>query len=128
MIKPLALIIEDDPDLCRIFAEAVASADYETELIYDGRSALQRLEQTIPDLVVLDMHLPLVSGEQVLQHIRTTPRLAKIRVVIATADSGATIGRPGEQADIIFIKPIRFKQLQHLAERLRPAKTGPLTE
>lgn len=120
MSKPLALIIEDDRDLGTIFEEAMQAADYETEVIRDGLEALQRLKAITPYLVLLDMHLPGVDGVEILTQIRADARLRDVKVVITTADPGMTIGETSEMADFVFIKPIRFSQLSHLASRLHP--------
>jgi DNA-binding response OmpR family regulator len=120
MSNPLALIIEDDEDLAVIFREALVAAEYDTDVISDGQDALTRLAEVTPDLIVLDMHLPHVHGEDILRTIRADERLAHTRVVIATADAGIVYGSVGKLADTVLIKPIRFDQLRHLAERLRP--------
>ena len=63
MNNPFALIIEDDEDLSLIFSEALTAAQFETEVIQDGGSAVARLAETTPDVVVLDLHLPNISGK-----------------------------------------------------------------
>lgn len=119
--KPLALIVEDDVDLAAIFAEAFSAAGYETMVRYDGEAALAVLADQMPAVVLLDMHLPKLSGEVVLRHIREDARLARTRVIIATADGTTTVGYPAEKANIVLVKPVRFQQLRHLAARLYPA-------
>ena len=120
MSLPLALIIEDDPKLAHIFGEALRAAEFETEIIKEGDSALARLAVTIPAVVVLDLHLPEVSGETILHQIRADERLTGTSVMIATADPylAETLR---SQADLVLIKPISFGQLRDLAKRLRPA-------
>ena len=88
MTKKLALIIEDEEDLATIFSEALKAAGFETELIYDGAAAAQRLKEVQPMLVVLDLNLPHVDGNQLLRQIRADRRLDATRVLVATADSG----------------------------------------
>jgi DNA-binding response OmpR family regulator len=118
--NPLALIIEDDIDLANIFTEAVQNADFEVESIQDGEQALARLASIVPAMVVLDLHLPHVGGEQILKQIRADSRLARTRIIVATADpvKGDALA---EQADLVLIKPISFGQLRDMAKRLRPA-------
>jgi two-component system sensor histidine kinase EvgS len=119
MSLPLALIIEDDTKLAHIFAEALRAAKFETEIIKDGHTALDRIAVTTPAVVVLDLHLPEVSGETILHQIRADERLTGTNIIIATADPHlAEILR--SQADLVLIKPISFGQLRDLAKRLRP--------
>ena len=117
--SPLALIVEDDVDLGTIFAEAIKAAGFDTEIIPNGRQAADRLTEATPILVILDLHLPHVSGRELLQQIRADDRLAQTNVIVTTAD-----GRQAEdlldQADFCMVKPITFTQLRDLASRLYP--------
>lgn len=119
MSNPLALIIEDDAKLSTIFSEALRMAEFETEIIQDGQIALERLADTIPAVVVLDLHLPHVSGRDILKQIRADERLDQTRVIVATADA-VVAESLRDQADLVLVKPISFNQLRDLATRLRP--------
>jgi two-component system, cell cycle response regulator DivK len=120
-MSELALIIEDDEDLANIFAEALRGVDFEVEHVADGQVAQERLLTGIPPyLILLDMHIPHVSGADLLTNIiRKDKRLAKTIVIITTAD--ARMGEAyTEQADFVLIKPISFVQLRDLTSRLKP--------
>jgi len=119
-----ALIIEDDVDLATIFSEALQAAGYNTETVHEGDIALARLASTIPDVVVLDLHLPHVAGTDILRRIRADRRLAGTRVMVATADPRVATMLEAE-ADLILLKPISFTQLRDLATRLRPGLDEP---
>lgn len=112
-----ALIIEDNSDLAIIFSQALQAAGFATGIIQDGDQALARLAITTPDVVVLDLHMPSVSGAEILRRIRADARLAGTRVIIATADMRAT-DMLQDQADLVLIKPVSFTQLRDLAGRL----------
>jgi DNA-binding response OmpR family regulator len=116
-MSDLGIVIEDDEDLAAIFTEALQKADYQVETIRDGLSAQRRLFQIEPHTVVLDMHIPIVSGADILKQIRSDERLKHTVIVIATADA-----RMGEAftdiADFVLIKPITFTQLRDLTARL----------
>jgi CheY-like chemotaxis protein len=115
--KPIGLIIEDDEDLSIIFSEALNAAGYQTEIIRNGRLAMERLKAVTPELVSLDMHLPGVSGLEILQYIRSEKRLALTNVVVTTADA-VMAEQVRESADFVLIKPITFGQLRDLTSRL----------
>ncbi len=116
-----ALIIEDDEDLSEIFGQALAAANFSIEVIRDGAIAQQRLKEVEPTVIVLDMHLPHVSGDILLKQIREDKRLDKTNVVVATAD--AQMGEAVRDiADFVLIKPITFTQLRDLTSRLRQSK------
>jgi CheY-like chemotaxis protein len=126
MSKPLALIVEDNEGLATTFAEAAQEAGYSTEIVRSGDGALKRLAGLVPDLVILDLHLPRVQGSEVLEHIRSDPRLSSTQVIVSTAHAGeAAMLR--EKADLVLLKPIAYDQLRDLAARLHrglPAAGG----
>ena len=115
--KPIALIIEDDEDLSVIFSEALNAAGFQTETIRNGQLALDRLRIVAPEVVSLDMHLPGVSGLDILKFIRAEKRLALTNVVVTTADA-VMAEQVRDTADFVLIKPITFGQLRDLTARL----------
>ncbi len=116
MSELFALVVEDDFDLSTIFAAALQAAGFKTEVIGDGAVAVQRLASISPDVVVLDLHLPNVSGADILEHIRQDERLADTRVIVSTADPRMA-NVLEDVADLVLIKPISFSQLRDLAKR-----------
>lgn len=119
MTKPLAVIIEDDPKLADIFSITLQSADFETKTIQDGQNAVPALSELKPALIVLDLHLPNVSGEDVLAHIREDDRLSGSRIILATADA-LMADRLRSKADLVLLKPISVNQLREMAKRMLP--------
>lgn len=117
MSTKLAFIIEDEFDLSMIFAKALDGVGFKTERIVTGDEAIKRLKEAVPDVVVLDLHLPNIGGLEILQSIRSDSRLEKTRVIVATADARMSeLTLP--QADLVLIKPVSFLQLRDLASRL----------
>jgi CheY-like chemotaxis protein len=121
MTKPLALIIEDDSRLTEIFSLTL-QGEFQVEVIEDGETALARLATLTPALVVLDLHLPHVSGRTILAHIRDHERLNATRVMLTTADAQLA-DQLRDNVDLVLLKPISVNQLHDLALRLRPPDT-----
>jgi len=117
MSGKFALVIEDDRDEAHLFARAVEMAEFDVEVVYSGDTALARLAAAVPDLVVLDLHIPRTSGTQILHHIRGNARLQRTRVIVVTGDP-QTAERIRDEADLVLIKPVGFDQLRNLAERV----------
>lgn len=117
MMDRFALIVEDDKNLVEIFSLALQGAGLETEAVRDGQKALDRLADITPTVVVLDLHLPKVSGEEILEYIRNTERLEETRVMLTTADAlwGEELR---EEGDVVLLKPISPGQLRDLARRM----------
>lgn len=117
MSNPIAFIIEDDVDTANIFSAALQTAGFETQSIHDGQQAKEQLFNGQPDIVVLDLHLPNISGYDLLMDIRKSDHLSNVPVILATADQ-----RLAEElesnANIILIKPVSFNQLSILSKRL----------
>jgi CheY-like chemotaxis protein len=119
-MNELALIIEDDEDLANIFAEALRGVGFEVEIIADGKAAKERLfgDGTKPFLILLDMHLPFVSGADLLTSMKQDEHFNDTTIIITTAD--ARMGETyGDQVDFVLIKPISFVQLRDLTSRLK---------
>jgi DNA-binding response OmpR family regulator len=110
----LALVVEDHVDSAIIFSEAVKRAGFDVETIRDGAVALERLAAVEPDIVILDLNLPHVSGMDILRQIRSDPRLANTRVVVVTAHD-EMVNSIQDQADLVLIKPVAFSQIRKLA-------------
>jgi DNA-binding response OmpR family regulator len=119
MNHPLAFIIEDDADIAFLYAEALRAAGFAPEIIRDGSAALARLAKTAPALVVLDMHLPFVTGAEVLRQMRADRRLDGARVILTTGDAQMAEALRND-VDLVLVKPVSEAQLRELAARLRP--------
>lgn len=116
--KRSALLVEDDVDLAHIFTGALQSANYNTETFLDGNQARQYLETRIPQIIILDLHLPGTNGTEILKYIRSENRFAYSQVVIITGDRVAA-DEVRDTADFVLVKPISFAQLRDLSARLQ---------
>jgi CheY-like chemotaxis protein len=76
------LVIDDDPVIGRLYQHRLARDGMEVEVVHDGRSGLDRILASPPDLVVLDLVLPVLDGIDVLKGIRSQPDLARLPVVV----------------------------------------------
>jgi DNA-binding response OmpR family regulator len=119
MLQPLAWIIEHDQRLAGIYSVAVQAAGFETEIIPDGHTALDRLASTAPALVLLDLRRPYRSGREILRRIRDDERFAQTRVMLTMGNLLAAADFKDE-ADLVLVKPVGFHQLCHLATGLLP--------
>lgn len=113
-----AMVIEDDLDISIIFSKALEAAGFEVTAFTASEKAVAGLEAAQPDLVVLDMHMPHISGQEILSQIRSDARLSKTRVIVATADHSLAETLQS-QADLVLLKPVSFTQLVDLAQRMQ---------
>ncbi|HTP09484.1 MAG TPA: response regulator [Anaerolineae bacterium] len=117
MATPLVFIVEDDKKLSEIYSLTLQAAGLRTEQAADGQAALTRLAEIIPDLIILDLHLPNVAGPDILRYIRSNEHLCNTRVILATADErlAETLD---DQASLVLLKPVSPEQLRLFVSRL----------
>lgn len=119
MDKKLILLVEDNPDHQELTLNALQANDFDTDVVIasDGEEALNRLygengaEQVHPDLVLLDLKLPKVSGLDVLKRIRSTEETRRVPVIILTTsleESDIASGYDGG-ANSYLRKPVNYK-------------------
>ena len=102
------LVVEDDSDLREIFRITLELAGYRVVEAATGLHALREADAETPDLVVLDLGLPLISGDAVLEELATWPGTRHIPVVIVTAREGPY---DGLDAACVLRKPIKPEEL-----------------
>ncbi|MFL7794458.1 MAG: response regulator [Anaerolineae bacterium] len=118
MSNEIALVIEDHSDISALFCKVMEEAGFQTESILTGDEATVRLTEVVPNVVILDLHLPGAQGDEILHQIRSDARLAQTRVIVITAYS-ALATTLQEEADLILIKPVSLNLLRRLVARLR---------
>jgi len=118
---PYAMVVEDNILLANMFSRTLADIDYYVRVMNDGREALEWLVYVddVPDVILLDMHLPNVSGEKILNVISDDPRFENCYIMIISADVRmAEMLSP--KADFVLSKPVDLVSLQQMTHRLKP--------
>lgn len=80
------LIVNDEDDIARIIIDRLEFLGYNTRRARDGHECLAMLEQHLPDLVLLDLRMPNMSGEEVIGHVMEKNIQVPVIVVSASAD------------------------------------------
>jgi len=83
------LVIDDEPDIALICKLALSLAGFDVEERNSGKAALEYLDATTPDVVLLDLRLPDLSGWEVLDELRASGRLAELKVILFSAHASA---------------------------------------
>lgn len=121
MEKPFALIIEDDRDIVALFRHVLDLAGYHTEIVLDGKVAVEHLAKSKPDIVLLDLNLPGVSGIEILAMMNADERLKHVPVVVITAHAHLVQTLP-VNPELVLIKPVNIEQLSNLILRICPTE------
>ena len=122
MDTPFAFVIEDDDMLATFFESALQDAGFHTQIIQDGNEALVQLQTAVPHLILLDLQLPGVNGETILETIRSDTRFDKTRIFMTSVE-GTRAGFYQEKVDMVLIKPVSYIQLRTIAQRMIPKST-----
>ena len=94
-------------------------AGYRTEIVLHGKVAVEHLATSTPDIVLLDLNLPGVSGGEILSFMDSYERLRDIPVVVITAHAHLVDSLPVEP-ELVLIKPVNIEQMRDLILRICP--------
>jgi len=119
--KPFALIVEDDRDIVALFRHVLDLAGYRTEIVLHGKVAAEHLAKSTPDIVLLDLGLPGMSGGEILAMMRADERLKNVPVVIITANAHLVEALP-VAPQLVLIKPVNIEQMSNLIQRICPTE------
>jgi CheY-like chemotaxis protein len=108
------LIVEDDVDIRETLGEALASAGYETAAAANGLEGLASARRARPDLIVLDVMMPVMDGWQFRSAQRQDPALASIPVIVISASAPAS----SIDADTYLEKPFALDRFVAEVARL----------
>jgi diguanylate cyclase (GGDEF)-like protein len=123
-MRSRVLVADDDPPTRALIDMALQEAGYDCVLAADGRAALEQARAIRPDLVVLDVGMPLMTGDEVHRELRRDPRTRYIPVVFVTAKrtTGELAARLRNGADDYVSKPFDVDELvARIASALRRA-------
>ncbi len=117
--QKLILVVEDEPDTAEMFAEMMRLNGFRVVKTYYSASAMGILSQAKPDVVVLDLMMPDVSGMEVLKFVRREPELDHVPVVVVSAKSMPADIREALEAGATFYltKPVAYGDLMNAVEK-----------
>lgn len=120
-MKPRVLVVDDDPSLAEMLTIVLRSEGYEPSVVRDGSRALVAFREVQPDLVLLDLMLPGLSGLDVCKQIRSESGVPIIMLTAKTDTVDVVLGLESG-ADDYVMKPFKPKELTaRIRARLRRA-------
>ena len=121
--QPLVLVVEDNVEMNRFVQETLAKR-YRVVSAFDGRQGLEKARELKPDLILTDMMMPELSGDQLVQALQADPALAHIPIVLLTAkaDDELRIKLLRDGARDYLMKPFSIEELEARIENLVSAK------
>jgi len=124
--KHKVLIVEDEDNIAIALDYLMGREGYLHDRIANGGEAMGRIRETHPDLVLLDVMLPEVSGYEICQGVRMDPDLHDVKILMMTARGSAMERRKGLAlgADGFIAKPFELKELRAEVRRLLEGDPG----
>ena len=114
------LVVDDEPNIVLSLEFLMQQAGFEVVTAEDGETALARVSETRPDLMLLDISLPGIGGFDVLERLRADPGFARLPIIMLTAhgreverEKGLALG-----ADDYITKPFSTRELVERVKRL----------
>ena len=124
---PSILLVDDDPLLAEVFAEALRVAGMTVSIVSDPTEVLSRLNMVPPDLILMDVHMPGVDGIELARMIRQSRRHLSLPIVFLSAEQDANRQMQARRwgGDDFIAKPIEPQRLASLV-RLKAERSGAL--
>jgi DNA-binding response OmpR family regulator len=119
MTKPDILIAEDDAVLRNLYIKKFSLSGYDIRTAEDGEAAWAAIEQKKPDVLILDIHMPKMTGFQVLEKLQQAGREFPVIMLSNFADEMSQLRAKELGADDYFVKKdMTIKSLLEMVERL----------
>ena len=124
--KAEILVVEDEDNIAIALDYLLTREGYHQQRLATGAGAVDRIRSDKPDLVLLDVMLPEVSGYEICQAVRADPDCADVRILMMTARGSAMERRKGLAmgADGFISKPFELKELREEVKRLLSGAEG----
>ncbi len=112
------LVVDDEPDLLKVTLIRLKKTGYEVYSGVDGREVLNLARQIIPDLIILDVYLPVINGDDVTKILKKDDKLKHIPVILISATTKTLDERAMEcGADAYLAKPFDPEDLIGIVEK-----------
>ena len=112
------IVVEDEPDAAELFAEMMRVSGFRVFKTYSSTPAISLIAQEQPDVVILDIMMPDISGLEVLRFMRREQQLMDIPVIVVSAKSMPSDIKEGLEAGatIYLTKPVGYLELKKAVE------------
>jgi two-component system alkaline phosphatase synthesis response regulator PhoP len=117
------LIVDDEPDLIKVTSYRLKKMGYNVVAGVTGQEALDLIRSENPDLVLLDLRLPVIDGLEVCRRVKADEKLKNIPIILFTASTDSILENVKEVcADDYLIKPFDQKKLEAVLNKFLSIK------
>jgi len=107
------LVVDDEPDILKVVRFRLKATGYDVITAENGQKALDLMEKQKPDLIFVDLRMPVLDGYGLCRRLKADDELKNIPIVLLSASSGGTIAEKAEElkADDYLVKPFEPEEL-----------------
>ncbi len=117
------LIVDDEPDLCKVLLFILENEGYEVFGAENGQQALDLVKNIVPDLILLDVYLPVINGDDVAKILKKDEKFKHIPVILMSASSLSISERANKShVDSFLIKPFEPEDMIEQIKKLISGK------
>ena len=122
--EPLVLIVDDVQDNRTIYVLSLTFAGYRIAEAENGEEAIRQAERLLPDVIVMDLSLPVMDGWEATRRLKRDPRTKRIPVIVLTGHALPEHAEAARQAgcDLVITKPCLPDQLEDAIRRILGAQ------
>ncbi len=113
------LVVDDDPMVVKVLRDPLERAGYKVNVAFHGLEALKKVKEQRPDLIILDILMPLLDGFKVARLLKFDKRFKDIPIIVLTSRATEGERKMGEQvgANEFLFKPFRLPRVLELVQR-----------
>ena len=113
MLPKTILLVDDEPDVILVVRGRLKTWGYQVIIAMNGQEALEAVDRQIPDLILMDLKMPVMGGKETCLRLKSDPRFSKIPIILITSSTqqAATAELLAVRADDCIIKPFDPKDL-----------------
>ena len=125
-LEPLVLLVDDVDDTREMYAESFEYRGWRVSQAVDGEHALWKIISLMPDIVVMDLSMPILDGWNATREIKAHPKTKHIPVIVLTGHATPTAITEAEKAgaDVVLVKPCTPSTLLSILERFVTRERG----
>ncbi len=117
--RPVALVIDDEPSMRELLSTVLEEEGYVVLTAKDGQDCLEHLEHCPPDIVILDLHMPNMKGDELVGHLRSRQATRDVPIVVISGSPSLCDEHPlYEQVQAFLAKPFDLDRLVRLVNEL----------
>jgi CheY-like chemotaxis protein len=117
-MRPYILIVEDDGDISEVTSEILESEGYEVAVVPDGLAGLHSIARRPPDLIIADLMMPMMTGVEMLGHLRRWSKVKQLPTIVMTAMPEMIRDELDASRTVVLVKPVRHGALLEAVQKL----------